>query len=180
MPDVTCRGSNEGDILLGFTHVGTLFTSVSSSGDDADHVEREQCSHVHLDAITGDDEGNVYAFRCEFLRHTVCNLVIFYTKNTLSTWTEALSSLPPASSGPHVYLLHISSPLPAVDGWQNAFWHHWKCLQGTAQWSGCCLHLWGPHAHDQGATATPTTSFNMLIDWLVQTSNKDNSQIWHK
>ncbi|XP_056321489.1 hemopexin [Danio aesculapii] len=28
-----------------------------------DHVEREQCSRVHLDAITSDDAGNIYAFR---------------------------------------------------------------------------------------------------------------------
>uniref|UniRef100_A0A8C2GZ58 Hemopexin a n=1 Tax=Cyprinus carpio TaxID=7962 RepID=A0A8C2GZ58_CYPCA len=27
------------------------------------HIEREQCSRVHLDAITSDDDGSVYAFR---------------------------------------------------------------------------------------------------------------------
>ncbi len=32
-------------------------------GDDSDHVERERCSHVHLDAITSDNAGNIYAFR---------------------------------------------------------------------------------------------------------------------
>ncbi|KAI7808569.1 hemopexin precursor [Triplophysa rosa] len=36
-----------------------------------DHIEREQCSHVHLDAITSDDDGNIYAFRGHhFLRKT--------------------------------------------------------------------------------------------------------------
>lgn len=28
-------------------------------------MERERCSHVHLDAITSDDVGNLYAFRGE-------------------------------------------------------------------------------------------------------------------
>ncbi|XP_016344330.1 hemopexin isoform X1 [Sinocyclocheilus anshuiensis] len=28
-----------------------------------DHIEREQCSRVHLDAITSDDDGSVFAFR---------------------------------------------------------------------------------------------------------------------
>lgn len=32
-----------------------------------EHIEREQCSRVHLDAITSDDDGNIYAFRGEFL-----------------------------------------------------------------------------------------------------------------
>lgn len=31
-----------------------------------DHIEREQCSRVHLDAITSDDDGSIYAFRGEF------------------------------------------------------------------------------------------------------------------
>ncbi|MFT7799498.1 hemopexin-like [Arapaima gigas] len=32
-------------------------------GKDSDHTERETCSRVHLDALTSDDAGNVYAFR---------------------------------------------------------------------------------------------------------------------
>uniref|UniRef100_A0AAY4D923 Hemopexin n=1 Tax=Denticeps clupeoides TaxID=299321 RepID=A0AAY4D923_9TELE len=39
------------------------FMRCSKYGDDKDHVEREKCSRVHLDAITSDDGGNVYAFR---------------------------------------------------------------------------------------------------------------------
>lgn len=31
-----------------------------------EHIEREQCSRVHLDAITSDDDGSIYAFRGEF------------------------------------------------------------------------------------------------------------------
>lgn len=50
---------------------GDLFTSVSFSGEGSSHVEREQCSHVHLDAATEDDDGNIYAFRCEFITHTM-------------------------------------------------------------------------------------------------------------
>ncbi|XP_010901644.4 hemopexin [Esox lucius] len=39
------------------------FMKCSKFGNTTDHVEREQCSRVHLDAITSDDAGNVLAFR---------------------------------------------------------------------------------------------------------------------
>uniref|UniRef100_A0A3Q2DKT4 Hemopexin a n=1 Tax=Cyprinodon variegatus TaxID=28743 RepID=A0A3Q2DKT4_CYPVA len=39
------------------------FMRCSKFSDDSDHLERERCSRVHLDAITSDDEGNIYAFR---------------------------------------------------------------------------------------------------------------------
>lgn len=38
---------------------------VCCSGEESDHVERERCSRVHLDAITSDKDGNMYAFRGE-------------------------------------------------------------------------------------------------------------------
>ncbi|KAK2840091.1 hypothetical protein Q5P01_013831 [Channa striata] len=42
--------------------------------DDSDHVQRERCSRVHLDAITSDDDGNIYAFRGHyFLRKEAGN-----------------------------------------------------------------------------------------------------------
>ncbi|XP_017276570.1 hemopexin [Kryptolebias marmoratus] len=39
------------------------FVRCPKFSDDSDHLERERCSHVHLDAITSDDAGNIYAFR---------------------------------------------------------------------------------------------------------------------
>ncbi|KAM6984989.1 hemopexin-like [Aplochiton taeniatus] len=39
------------------------FMRCSKFGDASDHVERERCSRVHLDAITSDDGGNQFAFR---------------------------------------------------------------------------------------------------------------------
>ncbi|XP_042175946.1 hemopexin isoform X1 [Oncorhynchus tshawytscha] len=39
------------------------FMKCSKFGDTTDHIERERCSRVHLDAITSDDAGNIYAFR---------------------------------------------------------------------------------------------------------------------
>ncbi|KAM9347812.1 hemopexin [Symphorus nematophorus] len=39
------------------------FMRCSKFGEDSDHVERERCSRVHLDAITTDNAGNMYAFR---------------------------------------------------------------------------------------------------------------------
>lgn len=44
-------------------------------GEDSDHVERERCSRVHLDAITSDDAGNFYAFRSEIEQQTT---ICFY------------------------------------------------------------------------------------------------------
>ncbi|KAL2081405.1 hypothetical protein ACEWY4_023258 [Coilia grayii] len=43
--------------------------SLSPTGDASDHVEKERCSHVHLDAATSDDVGRVYAFRSH---HFLC------------------------------------------------------------------------------------------------------------
>nr|XP_046259875.1 hemopexin [Scatophagus argus] len=39
------------------------FMRCSKFSEESDHVERERCSHVHLDAITSDNVGNMYAFR---------------------------------------------------------------------------------------------------------------------
>uniref|UniRef100_A0A3Q2QQR3 Hemopexin n=1 Tax=Fundulus heteroclitus TaxID=8078 RepID=A0A3Q2QQR3_FUNHE len=39
------------------------FMRCSKFGDDSDHLDRERCSRVHLDAVTSDDSGNIYAFR---------------------------------------------------------------------------------------------------------------------
>ncbi|KAG7220332.1 hypothetical protein INR49_010168 [Caranx melampygus] len=39
------------------------FMRCSKFSDESDHVERERCSRVHLDAITSDNAGNMYAFR---------------------------------------------------------------------------------------------------------------------
>ncbi|XP_034430334.1 hemopexin [Hippoglossus hippoglossus] len=39
------------------------FMRCSNFSENSDHVERERCSHVHLDAITSDHGGNMYAFR---------------------------------------------------------------------------------------------------------------------
>lgn len=44
----------------------SLLVSPSGTKTTDDHIEREQCSRVHLDAITSDDDGSVYAFRGEF------------------------------------------------------------------------------------------------------------------
>ncbi|XP_046894042.1 hemopexin-like isoform X2 [Hypomesus transpacificus] len=44
------------------------------NADGADHADRERCSRAHLDAITSDDAGNVYAFRGHhYLRQDVGN-----------------------------------------------------------------------------------------------------------
>ncbi|KAM3607313.1 uncharacterized protein V6R79_005516 [Siganus canaliculatus] len=39
------------------------FMRCSKFSEDSDHVERERCSRVHLDAITSDHAGDMYAFR---------------------------------------------------------------------------------------------------------------------
>ncbi|KAL0985521.1 hypothetical protein UPYG_G00157960 [Umbra pygmaea] len=39
------------------------FMKCARFGNTTDHLEREQCSRVHLDAITADDAGNIHAFR---------------------------------------------------------------------------------------------------------------------
>nr|AGO59326.1 warm temperature acclimation 65 kDa protein 1 [Plecoglossus altivelis]CCG97808.1 warm temperature acclimation-related 65 kDa protein 1 [Plecoglossus altivelis] len=50
------------------------FMRCSKFADGADHADRERCSRVHLDAITADDAGNIYAFRDHhYLRQDVGN-----------------------------------------------------------------------------------------------------------
>ncbi|CAF95977.1 unnamed protein product [Tetraodon nigroviridis] len=39
------------------------FMRCSNFSAESDHLDRERCSRVHLDAITSDDPGNMYAFR---------------------------------------------------------------------------------------------------------------------
>ncbi|XP_040003491.1 hemopexin isoform X2 [Xiphias gladius] len=45
------------------------FMRCSKFSDESDHVERERCSRVHLDAITSDSAGNIYAFRSHHFIH---------------------------------------------------------------------------------------------------------------
>lgn len=40
-----------------------FFMKCANYSEDSDDVERERCSHVHLDAITSDHDGNMFAFR---------------------------------------------------------------------------------------------------------------------
>ncbi|XP_029386613.1 hemopexin [Echeneis naucrates] len=46
-----------------------FFMRCSKFSDDSNHVERERCSRVHLDAITTDNAGNMYAFRGHHFLH---------------------------------------------------------------------------------------------------------------
>ncbi|XP_060945109.1 hemopexin [Limanda limanda] len=43
------------------------FMRCSNFSENSDHNERELCSHVHLDAITSTQSGNLYAFRGQYL-----------------------------------------------------------------------------------------------------------------
>ncbi|KAM6934809.1 hemopexin [Xenentodon cancila] len=45
------------------------FMRCSQFSEGSDHVERERCSRVHLDAITSDDAGDLYAFRGHHFIH---------------------------------------------------------------------------------------------------------------
>ncbi|KAJ0070427.1 hypothetical protein NL108_010512 [Boleophthalmus pectinirostris] len=45
------------------------FVRCAKFGDDDDHVERERCSRVHLDALTSDHSGNMFAFRNHHFIH---------------------------------------------------------------------------------------------------------------
>ncbi|XP_033843171.1 hemopexin isoform X2 [Periophthalmus magnuspinnatus] len=45
------------------------FARCAKFGEEDDHLEREKCSRVHLDAITSDHEGNMFAFRNHHLLH---------------------------------------------------------------------------------------------------------------
>lgn len=45
------------------------FMRCSKFSDNSDHGERERCSRVHLDAITSDDAGDIYAFRGHHFLH---------------------------------------------------------------------------------------------------------------
>ncbi|CAN9498474.1 unnamed protein product [Ophioblennius macclurei] len=49
-----------------------FFARCAKFSNESDHVDRERCSRVHLDAITADNEGNYFAFRSHhFLRKDV-------------------------------------------------------------------------------------------------------------
>ncbi len=78
-----------------------------------DHTEREQCSRVHLDAITSDDDGSVYAFRGEF--HIVVSsqtalLVIgfFFFRDSFSLYHYAVAFI--SESMNHLFKRFLQIP----------------------------------------------------------------------
>lgn len=38
-------------------------TGLLGDKTEEEHIEREQCSHVHLDAVAEDDDHDLFAFR---------------------------------------------------------------------------------------------------------------------
>uniref|UniRef100_A0A667ZDR5 Hemopexin a n=1 Tax=Myripristis murdjan TaxID=586833 RepID=A0A667ZDR5_9TELE len=59
-----------GDMHINYTkNAQDYFMRCSTFDSNSDHVEREQCSRVHLDAITSDNAGDIYAFRGHHYLH---------------------------------------------------------------------------------------------------------------
>ncbi|XP_070832629.1 hemopexin [Chaetodon trifascialis] len=91
-----------------------------------EHVERERCSHVHLDAITSDHAGNMYAFRGHhFLREDGANDTL--KADTIeSAFKELHSEVDAVFSyddhlymikDEHVFLYKVGEPHTHVDGY---------------------------------------------------------------
>uniref|UniRef100_A0A3B4ZA75 Hemopexin n=1 Tax=Stegastes partitus TaxID=144197 RepID=A0A3B4ZA75_9TELE len=82
------------------------FMRCSKFSDDSDHVERERCSRVHLDAATSDHAGNMYAFRDHhFLRKDEGNDTL--TADTIESAFKELHSEVDAvfSYDDHLYMI---------------------------------------------------------------------------
>uniref|UniRef100_A0A4W6DJZ8 Hemopexin a n=1 Tax=Lates calcarifer TaxID=8187 RepID=A0A4W6DJZ8_LATCA len=91
------------------------FMRCSKFSDDSDHVERERCSRVHLDAITSDNAGNMYAtisFRKDEGNDTLKADTIENAFKELHSEVDAVFSY----EG-HLYMIKLESPTPTLDGY---------------------------------------------------------------
>ncbi|XP_040913092.1 hemopexin [Toxotes jaculatrix] len=102
------------------------FMRCSKFSEESDHVERERCSRVHLDAITSDDAGNMYAFRGHhFLRKDEGNDTL--TADTIENAFKELHSEVDAVfsyedhlymiKDDHVYLYKVGEPHTHLEGY---------------------------------------------------------------
>ncbi|XP_053732769.1 hemopexin [Synchiropus splendidus] len=102
------------------------FMRCAKFSDDSDHLERERCSRVHLDAVTSDSAGNKYAFRGHhFLRKD--NNDDQLKANTIeSAFKELHSDVDAVFSyndhlymikDDHVYVYKVGEPHTLVDGY---------------------------------------------------------------
>ncbi|KAM6978330.1 hemopexin [Tautogolabrus adspersus] len=102
------------------------FMRCSKFSNESDHVERERCSRVHLDAITADDAGNMYAFRGHhFLRKDEGNDTL--TADTIENAFKELHSEVDAVfsydnhlymiKDEHVFVYKVGEPHTHLDGY---------------------------------------------------------------
>ncbi|XP_077473035.1 hemopexin [Stigmatopora argus] len=106
-----------------------FFMRCSNYSEETDIVERERCSHVHLDAITSDDAGNLYAFRGHhFLfrdgnNDTVKADAIENSFKELHSEVDAVFSYEDhlyMMKDDHLYLYKVSEPHTLADGYPKS------------------------------------------------------------
>nr|AGT28467.1 Wap65-1 [Paralichthys olivaceus]AGT28469.1 Wap65-1 [Paralichthys olivaceus] len=106
-----------------------IFMKCEKFSEHNDHVERERCSHVHLDAITSDHGGNKYAFRGHhFIRRDEGNDTL--TANTLDhAFKEIHSHVDAVFSfndhlhmikGDKLYIFQDDEPHALMDGYPKS------------------------------------------------------------
>ncbi|KAK5622901.1 hypothetical protein CRENBAI_022702 [Crenichthys baileyi] len=101
------------------------FMRCSKFSDESDHLERERCSRVHLDAITSDDDGDLYAFRGHHFIRKDNNDTL--TSNSIeSAFKELHSEVDAVFSyqdhlymikDDHVYVYKVGEPHTHLDGY---------------------------------------------------------------
>ncbi|XP_071390486.1 hemopexin [Centroberyx affinis] len=148
------------------------FMRCSKFGDD--HVERERCSRVHLDAITSDNAGNLYAFRGHhFIRKDQGNDTL--TSDTVESAFKELHSEVDAvfSYEDHLYMIKdeqifvykVGEPHTHLEGFPKPVKEELG-IEGpidaafTCQDSDIAYIIKGQNVYDVDMKATPRTASN--------------------
>ncbi|XP_048835201.1 hemopexin isoform X2 [Brienomyrus brachyistius] len=106
-----------------------FFMKCPKFAKDSDHTEREKCSRVHLDDITSDDAGNVYAFRGHYYLHRAPDNNTWKAHPIDDTWKEIHSDVDTVFSynnnlymikGNQVYVYSTGEKHTLLDGYPKS------------------------------------------------------------
>ncbi|XP_041663611.1 hemopexin [Cheilinus undulatus] len=105
------------------------FMRCAKFGEESDHLERERCSRVHLDAITSDAAGNMYAFRGHHFIHKDAATDTLKADSIESAFREVHSEVDAVFSyenhlymtkGDVLYVYRVGEPHTLLDGYPKS------------------------------------------------------------
>ncbi|KAM3835963.1 hemopexin [Diretmus argenteus] len=153
-------------------HARDYFMRCSNYGNDSNHVERERCSRIHLDAITSDSAGNLYAFRSHhYIRKEKGNDAM--TADTIESAFKELHSEVDAVftyeghfymiEDEHIFVYKVDEPHTLLEGFPKPVKEELG-IEGVDAAFTCEDHLIhvikGQHVYDVDMKASPRVATN--------------------